>query len=144
MRHPPLIATGRTHEHQSSHSRGARRCDEPALPLTILDAQLEPAGVYTHELPADFDAWIHAEGGTELAVGGTVTVHAEGEAVAVRSEDEAAALELSCEAGAHVVLLQGQPIRERIVQRGPFVMNTSEELAAVAAAHAAGELGSID
>lgn len=62
----------------------------------------------------------------------------------MRSQAEAAPLELRSEAGAHVVLLQGQPIGERIVQRGPFVMNTREELAAVAAAHAAGELGSID
>jgi redox-sensitive bicupin YhaK (pirin superfamily) len=62
----------------------------------------------------------------------------------VRSGAEPAALELRSEAGAHVVLLQGEPIRERIVQRGPFVMNTCEELAAVAAAHEAGELGSID
>ena len=127
------------------HSKGVSGFASPALPLTILDAQLEPAGAYVHELPASFDAWIHAVGGgVELAVGGVVTVLAEGEAVAVRSEAEAAALELRSEAGAHVVLLQGQPIRERIVQRGPFVMNTREELAAVAAAHAAGELGSID
>lgn len=119
----------------------------PALPLTILDAQLEAEAeaAYVHELPAGFDAWIHAVGGrVELAVDGLVTVLADGAAVAVRSKAEAAALELRSEAGAHVVLLQGRPIRERIVQRGPFVMNTREELDAVAAAHAAGELGSID
>ncbi len=126
-------------------SQGVSGFASPALPLTILDAELEPTGAYVHGLPAGFDAWIHVVGGgVELAVEGAVTVLAEGDAVAVRSEAEAVALELRSEAGAHVVLLQGQPIRERIVQRGPFVMNTREELAAVTAAHAAGELGSID
>jgi len=126
-------------------SNGMTGRASPALPLTILDAQLEPAGAFVHELPAGNDAWIYAVAGrVELATGDATTALDEGHAIAMRSNADPAPIVLRTEAGAHVVLLQGRPLHERIVQRGPFVMNTQEELTAVAAAHAAGALGSID
>ena len=118
-------------------SQGVSGATAPALPLTILDAHLDPAGAWVHDLPPDHDAWILAVSGrVQVAVGGEVTTLVAGEAFAVRSEHGTASMELHSEPGAHVALLQGRPIRERIVQRGPFVMNTPEELSAVEAAHA--------
>ena len=126
-------------------SNGVSGFTSPALPLTILDAHLDAGGGFTHRLPTGHHAWIHAvRGGGQVIVGDTVVPLGPGHAIAVHGNVEAAVLEMRSEAGAKLVLLEGQPIGERIVQRGPFVMNTTEELAAVAAAHAAGELGSID
>ena len=68
----------------------------------------------------------------------------EGFAVAVRSGPTALPLAMTSAGGAHLAMLQGDPIRERFVQRGPFVMSNTAALAAVTAAHAAGRLGSID
>ncbi|MEM9596504.1 MAG: pirin-like C-terminal cupin domain-containing protein [Acidobacteriota bacterium] len=125
-------------------SNGVSGFASPASPLTILDAHLEAGGGFTHRLPSGHHAWIHAvRGGGQVIVGDAVVSLARGDAVAVGGHVKAAALELRSEEGAELVLLQGQPLREPIAQRGPFVMNTTEELAAVAAAHAAGELGSI-
>jgi redox-sensitive bicupin YhaK (pirin superfamily) len=37
-------------------------------------------------------------------------------------------LELTAEAGSHVIVLAGEPINEPIVQYGPFVMNSFDEI----------------
>lgn len=124
---------------------GVSGSTSPALPMTILDAHLEAGGGFTHVLPAGCHAWIHAVRSSGLVVAeDTIVPLGPGDTIAVASNIEAATLELRSEAGAQLVLLQGKPIRERIVQRGGFVMNTSGELDAVEAAHAAGELGCLD
>ncbi|MEM1246616.1 MAG: pirin-like C-terminal cupin domain-containing protein [Acidobacteriota bacterium] len=116
----------------------------PALPLTILDAHLEAGGAFAHVLPERFNAWIHAiRGEARIVAGDSVVGLAPGDALAVRGNDRTATLKLLSEAGAQLVLLQGEPLGERFVQRGPFVMSTTEELDAVAAAYEAGELGSL-
>ena len=126
-------------------SNGVSGFESPALPLTILDVHLEAGGGFTHPLPAGDHAWIHAiRGAGRVIADDTVVPLGPGDSIAVRGNVNGAALELRSEAGAQLVLLQGRPIGELIAQRGPFVMNTTEELDAVAAAYAAGELGSID
>ena len=126
-------------------SNGVSGLRSPAAPLTILDAHLEAGGVFTHTLPAGSHAWIHAvRGEGQVLAGAAAAALSPGDAIAVGGDTRATKLELRSDAGAQLVLLQGEPIREPIVQRGPFVMNTNDQLDAVEAAHAAGELGSID
>lgn len=126
-------------------SNGIEGARSPALPLTLLDAHLRPGGRFVHAMPAGADAWLLAVGGdADIAVAGTTIALQEGFAVAVRSEHAAVSLAMTSSRGAHIALLEGEPIRESFVQQGPFVMNNTRELSAVAAAHAAGQLGSID
>ncbi len=117
----------------------------PALPLTILDVHLDAGGRFTHTMPSGVHAWVHPIRGAGQVVAGDVTVPlGPGEAIAVHSNADAAALELRSETGAELVVLQGRPLNEPIAQRQGFVMNTSDELTAAAAAHAAGAFGSLD
>lgn len=126
-------------------SNGVEGPRSPALPMTILGARVGSGGRFEHAMPAGADAWLLAVGGdAEIAIAGSTIVLREGFAVAVRSGDAAIPLAMTSTAGAHVALLEGEPILERFVQQGPFVMNDTRELAAVAAAHAAGRLGSLD
>lgn len=126
-------------------SRGVQGPTSPALPLTILDVHLEADASFTQTLPTDVHTWIHTIRGAGQAIANdTVMPLGPSDAIAVGSDVKGTALTLRSEAGAQFALLQGQPIAEPIVQRGGFVMNTSEELDAVAAAHAAGELGRVD
>jgi len=126
-------------------SNGVEGASSPALPFTGLDVHLERGGEFVHEMRADADAWLLAvDGDAEVAVEGSTTRLRQGLAMAVRSGRSATALAMRTEAGAHLALLEGAPIRESFIQEGPFVMANSQELRAVVAAHAAGELGSID
>jgi redox-sensitive bicupin YhaK (pirin superfamily) len=126
-------------------TQGVVGASSPALPLTILDVQLEADSSYTHDLPATHGAWLHAvRGDAIIRIDGRTTPLAEGEAIALRSGSTRMALEIQSNAGSQVVLLQGAPIDERFVQQGPFVMSTCDELRAVAADYAAGRLGPID
>ena len=84
-------------------------------------------------------------------MGGDVTVHLgdrdtrlpENQALAVHSGAQAQALRLASQNGAHLVVLQGAPVQEQFVQKGPFVMSTLAEIEQVTAAYEAGQLGSI-
>jgi len=126
-------------------SNGVEGANAPTVPLTVLDAHLDPGGAFVHAMPADADAWVLAvSGDAEVVVAGSSICLRQGFAVAVRSGSTAMPLALRAEAGAHLAVLQGTPIRERFVQQGPFVMSNTEDLRAVAAAHAAGRLGSLD
>lgn len=141
-RMPNVVGRGTRVRVVLGESNGVRGAASPAQPMTILDAHLDPGGRFVHEAPAGVGAWVLAVGGAvDVAVAGRVTTVDEGAAMAVRTRATAVALELRSDTGAHAVLLQGAPIREPIVQRGPFVMNNPRDLAAVMAAHAAGELG---
>ncbi len=125
-------------------TRGVVGAASPALPLTILDGNLDLGGSYSHPLGGGQAAWVHVVGGeAELAVDGVSQPLRSNESVALRTNAADSSVEIRSEGGAQFVLLQGAPLREPFVQRGPFVMSTSAELDAVAAAHAAGELGSL-
>ena len=142
---PVLAADGSSVRIVLGSSNGVQGARSPALPLTILDAHLSAGGRFVHAMPADADAWLLAVGGdAQIAVAASTIALREGFAVAVRSGPTALPLAMTSAGGAHLAMLQGDPIRERFVQRGPFVMSNTAALAAVTAAHAAGRLGSID
>ncbi len=126
-------------------SNGVEGASSPAVPLTVLDTHLQPGGVFVHTMPTDADAWLLAvDGHAEVSIADSTTHLYQGFAVAVRNGRSAMPLVMRTEKGSHLALLQGAPIRETVVQQGPFVMANIQELRAVAAAYAAGELGSIE
>ena len=63
---------------------------------------------------------------------------------AVHGGNEALPIRIQSVDGAQVAMLQGAPVREPFVHQGPFVMSTLDEIEAVKAAHAAGELGALE
>ena len=127
-------------------SHGVSGPTAPAPPLTLLDVHLEAGGSYSHPMPPGVHTWVLAIGGSaSVSAGATVIPLGAGHAVAARAAAgaETVPLTLSAETGAHLVLMQGQPLGEPMAQRGGFVMNTDEELGAVEAAHASGGFGAI-
>jgi len=102
---------------------GARGPARTFSPITMLDAELPAGARLPVTLPASYNALaVVARGrvraGTHTASAGEVVLFA----------NDAPALELVAEEDAHVILLSGEPLNEPVVQHGPFVMNTVQEI----------------
>lgn len=102
---------------------GARGPARSFTPLTLLDIQLRAGEQVPVRLPGSYNALaVVVEGrlraGQRSASAGELVLFAnDGELVALDAEEDA-----------HVILLSGEPINEPIVQYGPFVMNSVQEI----------------
>jgi redox-sensitive bicupin YhaK (pirin superfamily) len=102
------------------------------------DLHLEPGAVFEAGVPADYNAFLYAyEGDANV---GEVGMPLPRRAAGLLSGGDAVKIEAGRE-GARVLLLAGKPIGEPVVQYGPFVMNTREEIEQAIADFQAGELG---
>jgi redox-sensitive bicupin YhaK (pirin superfamily) len=103
--------------------QGARGPARTFTPITMLDVQLRAGRELAVSLPPTYNALTVVAKGSVTAGS---TAAAVGELVLFANDGER--LALSAKEDAHVILLAGEPIREPIVQYGPFVMNSVEEI----------------
>ena len=92
-----------------------------------LDVDLPAHASFSHEIRADYNAFVYAYEG-DIALGPpdarrVLKTHSAG-VLSTGSEVEVTA----GADGAHFILLAGRPLREPVVQYGPFVMNTRDEI----------------
>jgi len=100
-----------------------------------------PAGANAEiPLPADHNAFLYAYDGE--ATVGTEATPLPHRAAGLLSDGGAVRIAAGAR-GARVLLLAGKPIREPIVQYGPFVMNTREEIERAIADYQSGKLTSV-
>lgn len=126
-------------------SNGIQGAKPPALPMTIVDVNLEAGVSFAHRVPGGQSAWILGVDGAIAIRNGDATADLKsGGSVPIQAQDQTQDLIIAGNSKAHFVILQAEPLREPFVQRGPFAMTTEAEVEAMFAAHAAGELGSMD
>jgi len=102
---------------------GARGPARTFTPMTMLDVRLVAGETLTAPFPASFNALaVVAEGRAHV---GKATASA-GELVLFANDGER--IDITAEVPTHLVVLAGQPLDEPIVQYGPFVMNTPDEI----------------
>lgn len=124
------------------HSGGVQGAAAPALPMTILDVSLAKGGQFTHVAGPEQSMWVYAaRGDVTLGLPDHRIELQAGQSIALQGAE---ALTLDAAGAAHAVILQGSPLREDFVQRGPYAMSTSDELDAVDADYRAGRLGRLD
>jgi redox-sensitive bicupin YhaK (pirin superfamily) len=102
---------------------GTRGPAKTFTPVTLLDVNLEAGGHLPVTLPSTHNALAivttgRVRTGDREATAGELVLFA----------NDGATLELVASEKAHVLLLAGEPIDEPIVQYGPFVMNTPQEI----------------
>ena len=94
-------------------------------PTMYLDVQMEPNAVYENEVPENYQGFVYVLKGKALVgpeevagVHGSCLVLDKGKLLKVKSGKE----------GTRFVVIAGKPIGAPVVQYGPFVMNTKEEI----------------
>jgi redox-sensitive bicupin YhaK (pirin superfamily) len=130
-------------------SNGVVGAKSPGLPMTILDGQLVHNGSFEHELTSGRNAWVHAiDGEIDVAVLANGAKLRKGQAIAIDNSESGESITVRVSASSHsqaqFALLDGQAIKEPFVQRGPFVMNSTDEIEAINQAFDEGRFGSID
>lgn len=91
----------------------------------IYDIRLEPHAVAKASLPQDHNAFVYVyEGEARTGVADSTAPH---RAATLLGDGDQVWLTAGND-GARILLLAGRPLREPVVQYGPFVMNTREEI----------------
>jgi hypothetical protein len=108
-----------------SHGVDGAVLREGTEPL-YLDLHLPEGARFAQPLPADRNAFVHAYRGT-LAIGGTAV--GSGRMAVLSNAPDADGVVLEASGGpARALLVAGRPLGEPIVQYGPFVMNTADQI----------------
>ncbi|MEW5770548.1 MAG: pirin family protein [Pseudomonadota bacterium] len=96
---------------------------DPHTAMQYLDVALSPGAHFEAALPAAHRAFVYVFEGEAATAGAPLPRHS----LAVLGDGETVQVDAGA-AGARLILVAGQPIGEPIVQYGPFVMNTREEI----------------
>lgn len=102
---------------------GATGAARTLTPITLLDVNLSAGARIPVELPVSYNVFAVVAEGCVRA--GQTTANS-GELVVF--SNDGSSIELVAQEDAHVIVLSGEPIDEPIVQYGPFVMNTVDEI----------------
>lgn len=111
----------------------------PTAPLTTdplyLDVQLPPSATFEAPVTAGHNAFLYAYEGT-ATIGGETLPH---RAAGLLSAGDRVRIEAGTD-GARFLLLAAKPLREPVVQYGPFVMNTRDEIEQAMSDYQSGQL----
>ncbi|MFZ2652170.1 MAG: pirin family protein [Burkholderiaceae bacterium] len=108
----------------------------PTTEPLCLDITLPPGRVFDAQVPPGHNAFVYCHGGGSVQIGdgaGPVGSTVASEQMAILANDPGAdGVRLSAPvdlvSAARVLLVAGRPLKEPIVQYGPFVMNTHREI----------------
>lgn len=99
--------------------------ERPVTTPLYLDIHLEAGQGYAQELPAACNAFVCVYRG-EVTIGETAV--AERQMAVLANDPDADGVILRATKPARALLIAGMPLKEPIVQYGPFVMNTPQEI----------------
>jgi len=91
---------------------------------SYFDVQLQPGEEFTHNLPTTHNSFLYVYEGSGQLDGQGAPLHT----LTTLANEQASHTFVAAEQGARFVLISGKPINEPVVQYGPFVMNTREEI----------------
>lgn len=120
---PEVVAPGcRTRVISGTLGGNKGPIDDPHTDVTYFDVALEPGATFTHQIEANMAAFVYAYEGSGTLANEVLPTHAlatlsDGDALTVHATDTL-----------RFILVAGRPLREPVVQYGPFVMNSRAEI----------------
>ncbi|MEH7308495.1 pirin family protein [Neobacillus drentensis] len=113
----------------SGSSGGIQSTTKNYVPVTMVEINIQPGASVTQDLPGDYHSFMYVLDGKGLF--GKNKKEAEKGHVLLLEKGEAgqnSEVSMTAEEPLRVLLYAGEPLNEPIVARGPFVMNTEEEI----------------
>ena len=108
----------------AGESYGVQANIETMTPIYYLDVKMEPGASYTQTIPENYTTFCYSLTGKAKFGDKVVDAHT----AMVWSQQGTQLLVTTLDEPVRFVVIAGQPINEPIVQHGPFVMNTVEEI----------------
>ncbi len=96
--------------------------EDPHTDVTYFDVALEPGAVFTHGIADDMAAFVYAYEGNGTLADKELPTHA------LATLSDGGALTVHARDALRFILVAGRPLREPVVQYGPFVMNSRAEI----------------
>ncbi|TMW65580.1 hypothetical protein Poli38472_008222 [Pythium oligandrum] len=94
-------------------------------PVTYIHFILKKGAKLEYRVPEGHNTFVYTLKGEGACDGQTITAH---EAVVMDEEGEGVQVTTSHDDGVEFIVISGQPLNEPVVQYGPFVMTTDEEI----------------
>jgi len=117
------------------------------VPVTMLDARLDgdEGTSFTQEIPPEEEGFVYVVSGQGYFSSNDtlVTTGQVGHLTHTSTTDRPTILNVSAKQPMRFLLWTGKPLRQPIVARGPFVMNTESQIAEAFADYTAGLFGPI-
>ncbi|MEO2073933.1 MAG: pirin family protein [Bacillus sp. (in: firmicutes)] len=113
----------------SGSSGGIQSATKNYVPVTMVEINVEPGASVTQDLPGDYNGFMYILEGKGF-FGKNQTEAGKGHVLLLEKASPEDESEITIEAveNLRVLLYAGRPLNEPIVARGPFVMNTEEEI----------------
>ena len=123
----------------SGQSHGVTSAQELSYTDTVLyDVKMKPGATFTQHIPKGYNAFVYTLSGTTIFTDGAsgektksippfhnVVFEQTGDVIAASTSEEP---EPDTEESSRFIIVAGQPLDQKIVQYGPFVMNSQEEV----------------
>lgn len=116
----------------SGQSHGVDSVKELAYtPVWIFDVEIKPGGKLTQTLPENWNAFAYILSGTiTFGVGQDQTTVGQYHNVVFEQKGNSVVAQVPADAkeNGHLILVAGLPLDQKVVQYGPFVVNSQEEV----------------
>jgi hypothetical protein len=124
---PKVTKDGVTYRLISGEYEGLKSNTQNVVPIQMLEIYAEQGSTARIDIPAQHNTFMYVISGSGKFGARRDLVNA-GEVIWLSQSEISSFVTIECEASLHIFFAGGVPIKENVVARGPFVLNSLEEI----------------